>query len=319
MTTTRQEARSARNAVAIFPLVILAAGLLGMFVPALTLPLNPWVVPMLGVVMFLMGLTLTPPDFAALSQMPRAVVIGCIAQFVVMPFAGLAVARLMGLDPLLTVGMVLLGSAPGGASSNIVAYLARGNVALSIAMTSISTLIAPVMTPLLVWALAGRYLPVDFWSMLKQVMQMVLVPVVLGMLARWALRGVIGRLLPAVPWLALLVLAVLIAGIMSRAGATVLQSGLAVFAAVILHNAIGFALGWGAARAAGLADAERRAISIEVGMQNAGLAAALANANYAPAAALPAAVATIWHNIAGALLAFLFTRRETRSSLTRYE
>lgn len=308
--STKAEAQSANRAVFVFPIVILIAGLIGMFAPDLTLPLNPWVVPMLGIVMFLMGLTLTPPDLAAVAAMPRAVVIGCIAQFAIMPVTGWLVAMLMGLDPVLTVGMILLGSAPGGASSNIVAYLARGNVALSISMTSVSTLLAPIMTPLLIWALAGQYLPVDFWSMFKQVLQMVLVPVLLGMIARYLLRGVISQILPVVPWLAMIVLSVLIAGIMSKTGATVLQSGLAVFAAVLIHNAFGFALGYVAAKVTGLAEPERRAISIEVGMQNAGLAAALATANYSPAAALPAAVATIWHNIAGAILAFIFTRRD---------
>ena len=312
MTTSPDEARSGRFAVAVFPLAILAAGLFGTFLPDLAMPLNPWVIPMLGLVMFLMGLTLTPPDLAAVAAMPHAVLIGCIAQFAIMPVAGWLIAVALGLEPMLIVGMVLLGSAPGGASSNIVAYLARGNVALSVSMTSVSTLIAPVMTPLLVWMLAGQYLPVDFWAMLKQVMQMVLVPVLLGMGARWLLRGVAQRILPVVPWLAMIVLAVLIAGIMARTGQVVLGSALIVFVAVLLHNSAGFALGWLAARAAGLAAPERRAISVEVGMQNAGLAAALANANYGPAAALPAAVATIWHNIGGAILAFLFSRGDER-------
>lgn len=304
------EKDSIRMAVTIFPIIIFIAGMFGIFFPSITLPLNPYVIYMLGVVMFTMGLTLTAPDLAEIAKMPRAVVIGCVAQFAIMPLAGWLVAVTMQLDPLLIVGMVLLGSSPGGASSNIVAYLARGNVALSIAMTSVSTLLAPILTPLLVWLLAGQYLPVDFWAMFKQVMQMVMVPVLLGMAARYYFRDTIVKILPYIPWVSMLVLAILIAGIMSKTGSVVIGSAITVFIAVILHNAFGFSLGYLAARFTGLAERERRAIATEVGMQNAGLAAALANANYAPMAVLPAAIATIWHNIAGAILAFIFNRFE---------
>lgn len=308
-----REKRSAYRAVALFPLIILAAGLFGMFVPSVSAPINPYVIYLLGVVMFTMGLTLTADDLKGVAKMPYAVLVGCTAQFVIMPLLGWLVAVALQLPPLLVVGMVLLGSAPGGASSNIVAYLARGNVALSITMTSVSTLLAPLLTPVLVWLLAGKYLPVDFWAMFKQVLQMVLAPVLLGMAARYFLRGLVQKCLPYIPWVSMLVLAVLIAGIMSKTGKA-LQGNLLLltFIAVLLHNAFGFLLGWLAAKWAKLSDKECRAVSIEVGMQNAGLAAALANANYAAPAVLPAAVATIWHNIAGALLAFLFNYLEKR-------
>ncbi|MDN7132789.1 bile acid:sodium symporter family protein [Halomonas sp. MC140] len=310
MSQKADEQRSVRLAVVIFPFIIFFAGMFGMFFPSIALPINPYVIYLLGVVMFTMGLTLTAPDLTAVSKMPRAVIIGCLAQFIIMPLAGWGIGVILQLDPLLIVGMVLLGSSPGGASSNIVAYLARGNVALSITMTSISTLLAPILTPLLVWILAGQYLPIDFWAMFKQVIQMVMIPVLLGMLARYLLRGIIEKMLPYVSWISMTVLAILIAGIMSRTGSVVMGSAVIIFLAVVLHNAFGFSLGYITARLAGLAERERRAIAVEVGMQNAGLAAALANAHYGPLAVLPAAIATIWHNIAGAILAFIFNRFE---------
>lgn len=309
----QNEKRSAYRAVTLFPIAILVAGLFGTFVPSISAPINPYVIYLLGVVMFTMGLTLTAEDLKGVAKMPYAVLIGCVAQFLIMPLLGWLVAVALQLPPLLVVGMVLLGSAPGGASSNIVAYLARGNVALSITMTSVSTLIAPILTPVLVWFFAGKYLPVDFWAMFKQVLQMVLAPVVLGMTVRYFLRDVVQKCLPYIPWVSMLVLSILIAGIMSKTGKILQGSLLLIFVAVFLHNALGFLLGYFAAKWAKLDDKERRAISIEVGMQNAGLAAALAHANYAPLAVLPAAVATIWHNIAGAILAFLFNFLEKRS------
>lgn len=311
--TALDEKRSAYLAVTVFPVAILCAGLFGMWLPEIAAPLNPYVIYLLGIVMFTMGLTLTADDIKGVARMPFAVAVGCAAQFAVMPLLGWLTALALGLPDLLVIGMVLLGAAPGGASSNIVAYLARGNVALSITMTSVSTLLAPVLTPLLVWLLAGKYLPVDFAAMFKQVMQMVLLPVLLGMTARYLLRRHVHRFLPYVPWISMLVLSVLIAGIMSKTGAALQGTLLPVFAAVLLHNAFGFLLGYLAARYAKLGNKERRAVAIEVGMQNAGLAAALAHANYAALAALPAAVATIWHNIAGAVLAFLFNFLEQRA------
>lgn len=312
-----RERRSAKIAVMAFPVIIVIAGIFGTLAPDVAMPLNPLVPTLLGIVMFTMGLTLTIPDLKIVAKMPHAVLIGCVAQFLIMPLTGFGIAVLLQLDPLLIVGMVLLGSAPGGASSNIVAYLAKGNVALSISMTTISTLLAPVLTPLLVLWLAGSYLPIDFWSMATQILQMVILPVALGLIVRLLAKNLVARIAPAVPWISVAVLSLVIAGIMAGSAEVVMGSALIVIIAVVLHNAAGFALGYLAAKAGRLGARERRAVAIEVGMQNAGLAAALANANFSPLAALPAAVATIWHNVAGAILAALFNLADTRAEKRR--
>lgn len=314
---SQRERRSARIAVLAFPLVIIAAGAFGIFAPAVALPLNPWVPYLLGVVMFTMGLTMKAPDLKLIVKMPHAVLIGFIAQFTIMPLVGLGVALLFHFEPMLVAGMVLLGSAPGGASSNIVAYLARGNVALSVAMTTLSTILSPFLTPLILLWLAGSYLPVDFWSMFTQIMQIVIVPVVLGLIVRLVAGKFVEAVSAAIPWTSVFVLALVIAGIMARSSEVVMASAGVVVLAVIIHNSVGFALGYLAAWAGRLGVRERRAVAVEVGMQNAGLAAALANSHYGPIASLPAAVATIWHNVGGALLATLFGVIERRQEAVK--
>ncbi|MDO5752230.1 bile acid:sodium symporter family protein [Arthrobacter sp.] len=317
MTTNRlpeveREKRSARIAVLLFPLIIVAAGAFGIFAPKVALPLNPMVPYLLGIVMFTMGLTMKAPDLKLIVRMPHAVVIGFIAQFSIMPLLGLGVATLFNFEPMLVVGMVLLGAVPGGASSNIVAYLAKGNVALSVAMTTLSTILSPFLTPLIVLWLAGSYLPIDFWSMFMQIMQIVIVPVALGLIVKLFAGKFVKVIASAIPWISVSVLALVIAGIMAKSADVVMNSAAMVVLAVILHNAAGFTLGYLAAKAGRLGVRERRAVAVEVGMQNAGLAAALANSHFGPIATLPAAVATIWHNVAGALLATLFGLIERR-------
>jgi len=299
-----KEENSTRIAVIYFPIIILFAGVFGLFFPDISLPLNSLVPYLLGIVMFTMGLTITTPDLKIIIKMPQAVFIGFLAQYIIMPITGLSIGIMLGLDPLLIVGMVLLGSTPGGASSNIVAYLARGNVALSVTMTTLSTLLAPVMTPLLVLWLAGSYLPVNFWDMLMQILQMVIIPVVLGLFIRVYSTKIIKKISPAIPWISVGVLALVIVGIMAGNVEVFLDSALITIVAVILHNTVGFLLGYFAAKLGRLDKRERRAVAVEVGMQNAGLSAALANNNFSPLAALPSAIATIWHNVGGALFAF---------------
>lgn len=300
-----KENKSVRTAVIYFPVIILIAGGFGLFFPNFSMPLNPAVPYLLGVVMFTMGLTIKAPDFKIILEKPQSVIIGFFSQYLIMPLTGLGIGVLLNLDPLLIVGLILLGSVPGGASSNIVAYLAKGNVALSVAMTTLSTLLAPLVTPLILLWLAGSYLPVSFWSMLTDIMQMVIVPVLLGLIVRVLSKKFVEKITPMIPWISVSVLALVIAGIMAGNADVFLSSAAVAIFAVILHNAIGFMLGYAAAKIGRLDRRERRTVAIEVGMQNAGLAAALANSHFSPLAALPAAIATIWHNIGGALFSFI--------------
>ena len=178
------EDRSARTAVTVFPVLILAAFAIALLVPAQLSPLSAGTNYALGIIMFGMGLTLTPPDFALVVKRPLPVLVGVVAQFVIMPTLAWVLAKAFQLDPMLAAGVILVGCAPGGTSSNVISYLARGDVALSVTMTSISTLLAPLMTPLLTQWLAGQYMPVDAGSMAMSIVRMVLVPVVGGLIVR---------------------------------------------------------------------------------------------------------------------------------------
>lgn len=292
-----------------FPLVVVLAGAVAVWRPEPFTSLTPAVPWLLATIMLGMGMTLRPADLGAVARKPRALALGVVAQFVVMPLTGLALARAFDLSPELTVGVILVGSAPGGTASNVMVYLARGDTALSVAMTTVSTLLAPLLTPLLVLWLAGDYLPVDTRGLLVSILQIVLVPVVLGVALRVLLPRVVERLLDVMPIVSVVGITLVVLAVVAGSADTVLSAGLLVALVVVLHNAVGLALGYLAARAAGLDESERRAVSIEVGMQNSGLAAGLAAVHFTPAAALPAALFSVWHNVSGSLLAGYWSRR----------
>lgn len=299
----------------LFPLLILAGGLVAVLTPDTFTGLGPLVNPLLGVIMFGMGLTLRPVDFALIARRPLPVVIGVVAQFVIMPSIGWLVSMALGLPPALAAGVILVGCCPGGTASNVVSYLARGDVALSVAMTSVSTILAPLLTPLLTLWLAGRYMPVDAAGIGLSILQIVLVPVIVGLAVRFFLPRVVERLLPALPWISVAAITLVVIAVVSGSASIIFSAGLLVLAAVILHNGLGLALGYGAARLFGLPTPARRTTAIEVGMQNSGLAAGLARTYLTPEAALPAAIFSIWHNVSGAALAAYWRRRDARAAL----
>lgn len=303
-----REDRNARVAVTVFPILVLAAALFGFFFAPTARVLTPHVNTLLIVIMFGMGLTLTLPDFKLVLTRPLPILIGVIAQYAIMPLAGWAVARVLGLPPDLAAGLILGGCAPGGTASNVVSYLAKADTALSVTMTSISTLIAPIMTPLLTLWLAGAYMPVDGLGMAMSIVQIVLVPVLGGLLLRLLLPRLTEPLLPAMPWVSVIAISGVVAAVVSGSASRVLLAGPIVFLAVVLHNGIGYLLGYWSGRLTGQTVRASRMIAIEVGMQNSGLAAGLASLYFNPTAALPGAVFSIWHNLSGALLAMFFRR-----------
>ncbi|KOX10022.1 bile acid:sodium symporter family protein [Nocardiopsis sp. NRRL B-16309] len=293
-----------------FALLVLAGGVVGLLAPAQSAALAPHIPLLLGVIMFGMGLTMRPVDFAVVARHPRAVILGVAAQYTVMPLLGFGIAHLFQLPPMLVVGMVLVGAAPGGTASNVIVYLARGDVALSVAMTSISTLLAPVLTPLIVLGLAGSTLPVSAGDLFLSIVQMVLVPVVAGLLLRRFATRAVEAVLPALPLVSVTGIVVVVAAVVGANADAVLSTGLLLGLAVVLHNLLGLAIGYAAGAASRVPESARRAISIEVGMQNSGLAAALATAHFAPLAALPGALFSVWHNVSGATMATVWARRE---------
>ncbi|WP_426735867.1 bile acid:sodium symporter family protein [Glutamicibacter sp. 2E12] len=304
--------KDSRIAVLLFPVLILLGGLCGMFVPQAFVGFSGWINPLLMVIMFCMGLTLTLPDFALVFKNPLPVLGGVAAQFILMPSMGWLVATLLQLEPALAAGLILVGCAPGGTASNVVSYLARGNVALSVAMTSVSTLLAPLLTPALALWLAGQYMPVDAGSMAVSVIKIVLIPVVLGIVLRMLFNQFVAKIGGVLPWLSVLAITFVVTVIVAGSAQTILTAGLLVLVAVILHNALGLALGYAMGVLLRVPEASRRTIAIEVGMQNSGLAGGLAKQYFSPEAALPGAVFSVWHNLSGALIAAYWRRKDAK-------
>jgi BASS family bile acid:Na+ symporter len=301
--------RAARLAVTVFPILVIVAGVIGFLLPDAVAPLGQAVPWLLGVVMFGMGLTLTLPDFTRILKRPWMVAIGVVLQYLIMPLTAWLIALALQLPAELAAGVILVGCAPGGTASNVVTYLSRGDTALSVTVTTCSTLLAPVLTPLLTLWLAGQFLEVPFASMMMSILQTVLLPVVAGLVVRLLLRSWVERVQPALPWLSTVAIALIVAAVVAGSADKIVEAGLLVFLAVFLHNGFGLLLGYLAAWGLRMTQRERRAISIEVGMQNSGLAASLAAAHFSPLAALPAAVFSVWHNLSGAIFALIMGRR----------
>jgi bile acid:Na+ symporter, BASS family len=298
-----------------FPLVVLAAGAVAIAVPQVFLPLGAWINVLLGIIMLGMGLTLQPVDFSVIAKKPKAFAVGIAAQYIIMPLTAIGLATAFQLPPELLVGVVLVGSAPGGTSSNVMVYLAKGDTALSVAMTTASTLLAPVLTPLLVLWLAGSYLPVDAWALFQSIIFIVLLPVIAGVVLRMLLPKVVRAVLPWLPLVSVVGITLVVLAVVAGSAATILSVGLLVALVVILHNGVGYGLGFLAAKSVGLDTSAQRAVAIEVGMQNSGLAAGLAKTHFSPEAALPAAIFSVWHNVSGALLASFWSRRPPKDAV----
>lgn len=272
------------------------------------------ITPMLGVVMFGMGLTLRPSDFKPVLQHPKDILIGELAQFLIMPSLAWLLCKLLALPEELALGVVLVGCCPGGTASNVICYLAKGDVPLSVAMTGVSTLLAPVVTPALVWLLAGESVDVDIAGMFLSIVQVVIVPIVLGFAANHYFGQTTRRIVPLLPMISTLSIAFIIGIIVAHNSASILTCSLIVAVAVILHNVLGLALGYGLTALTGNEPSKRSAIAIEVGMQNSGLATSLATTHFAmfPMAAVPGAMFSVWHNFSGSIAAQIFRKQADR-------
>ncbi|MGG2464410.1 bile acid:sodium symporter family protein [Streptomyces sp. RGM 3693] len=301
--------RTARLAVTVFPLLVLAAGGLGLAMPSSFAQGKPAIPYLLGLIMFCMGLTMTSRDFHSVAKRPWAVGLGLVAHYVIMPGLGWAIAQLLHLSPELAVGVILVGCAPSGTASNVVTFLARGDVALSMSVATVSTILAPFITPYLALLLAGHVLDVEAAPMVVDILKTVLVPVIAGLLVRRLASGLVRRCLPALPWLSAVTVGVIVLIVVAASASALKGAAAVILLAVVLHNGLGLALGYAAGRIAKLDPAASRAMAFEVGMQNSGLAASLAATYFAPLTALPAAVFSVWHNLSGALVAAWMNRR----------
>lgn len=288
-----------------FPVWVLAGGVAALFVPAwFTWFGGPWIVWGLAVVMLGMGLTLTLEDFRRVFTMPRPVLLGFVAQYTIMPLMGWSVAKLLQLDTPLAVGLILVACCPGGTASNVVTFLAKADVALSVVMTMCSTFAAVIMTPLLTQAFAGALVQVDAWGLFESTAKVVLVPVLLGVLLNRAAPRAVACVLPVAPLVSVLGVTLIVASIIGQNGAAIRTSAGSLLLAVFLLHAGGFALGYAAARVLGYPARTARTVSIEVGMQNSGLGVVLARRHFAdPLTAVPCAISSVFHSVIGSALA----------------
>jgi len=289
-----------------FPLWVLAACTLALFQPAsFTWFRGDAIVVGLAVIMLGMGITLSLDDFARVATRPTTVAAGFLAQFLIMPTAGWLVATLLGLETPFAVGLILVACCPGGTASNVVTYIARADVALSVIMTTCTTLGAVVLTPLLTKLIAGRLVEVDAWGLFLSTLQVVVLPVAVGVAINRFLPGVVRAVLPVAPLVSVITIALVCASIIGQNAAAILASGPRLLAAVVLLHGLGFGVGYIFARLFGYDRTVSRTISIEVGMQNSGLGVVLAQKHFPtePLTAVPCAISSVVHSVIGSLLA----------------
>lgn len=263
---------------------------------------------LLGVVMFGMGTTLNLKDFALVLKRPTDVLIGAFAQFFIMPGLAFVLAQAFNLDPALTAGVVLVGTCPGGTSSNVITFMSKGDIALSVTMTSVSTVLSPILTPFITYMIIGQKISFDPVGMFFSIVQIVILPICLGLAVKSFLPKLAATATDYLPAVSSIAISLIIAGVIGASRDMILQTSGLILLVVILHNCCGYALGFAIARFSGMSWKKAVALSIEVGMQNSGLATGLAKAHFAamPAAAVPGAVFSAWHNISGAVLAWLY-------------
>ena len=292
--------------------IVICATVVSLFFPeAVGFIKTSYVNTLLGIVMFGMGLTLKPDDFRVLFARPRDVAIGFVAQFTIMPLLAFVLSWSFSLPTELAVGVILVGTCPGGTASNVMSYLAKADVALSVGITSLSTVMAPLMTPLLTSLLAGETVDVHVVPMFMSIIQVVILPILLGFVANRYLPSFTRKVVDVLPLVSTLAIVAILMAVVSVNAQKLFGCGLTVLVVVILHNGLGYALGYAAGKLTRMEERKCRAVAIEVGMQNSGLATSLATVHFAqyPLATIPGAVFCVWHNVSGALLANIFARR----------
>ena len=278
--------------------------------PSLLADYGKAIVPMLGIVMFAMGMTLKPSDFKRIFEEPVLIVIGVCLQYILMPLIAWSLSLLLDLPVLLATGLILVGACPGGTASNVICFLARGNVALSISLTAISSLLAAVLTPLIMLFYADQSIDVPVLSMMKSLLLIVVAPVLCGVLINSLYHQRIQTVKLFLPLLSVSFIILIIGVIVAKNQAHITELGVLLFVAVALHNLLGLITGYSIPKLMGYDEAICKTISIEVGMQNPGLAVVLANQYFTTLAALPGVLFSIWHNISGSIMAVIWSNNK---------
>ena len=293
--------------------IVLAVAVLALFLPQSCLWIQTsWVNYLLMIVMFGMGLTMKPSDFGVVFSRPKDMIVGCTAQFLIMPLLAFALGRLFGLSSELLVGVILVGTCPGGTSSNVITYLSKGDVALSVGMTSVNTLLAPLLTPALTYLFLRTSVDVDVKAMFISIIQVVVIPIGLGILINKLLPRFSEKAKDIMPSVSVTAICLIVAAVVSHNSEKILTTGALIFAVVILHNLLGYACGYLIGLIFRMDMPRKKAVAVEIGMQNSGLATTLAGSAFPDLAmaTVPGAVFSVWHNISGAILAAVFRRIE---------
>lgn len=298
-----------------FSVWVLLFAIIGFFVPQAFVGMKANISLLLGIIMFGMGLTLSAADFQEVFRRPVDVLIGVVGHYLIMPALAYFLAIALQLPPDIAVGVILVGCCPSGTASNVMTFLAKGDVALGVSVASVSTLIAPLATPAIISLLANKWMTINTQSLILDIIEVVIVPIVLGVIVKALFKKQAEASVKALPLVSTIAIVLIVGIVVAINKGKILETGGIIFAVVILHNLLGYLLGYLFAKMFGLNLAKRKAITLETGMQNSGLGAALAAAHFNPIAAVPSAIFSVWHNISGSLLATWFAKREEKRSV----
>ncbi|MCM3571100.1 bile acid:sodium symporter family protein [Neobacillus mesonae] len=299
-----------------FAIWVLLFAFLSFFAPSGFTWIAPHINLLLGIVMFGMGLTLSTSDFKEVLKRPKDVAIGVVGQFLIMPGIAFLLAKGLHLPAEIAVGVILVGCCPGGTSSNVMTFLAKGDVPLSVTITSCTTILAPIVTPALILLLASQWIPVDPSSLFVSILQIVIVPIVLGVVIKRLFNKQAEASVKVLPLVSIIAIVAIVTAVVSVNQQNIAKTGLLIFAVVILHNILGYLIGYFFGKLFKMDLSKKKAVAIEVGMQNSGLGAALAAANFSPLSAVPSAIFSVWHNISGPILATIFNRMKDKKATT---
>lgn len=299
-----------------FPLWVVLFAAAAFFQPAPFKPLGTYIPYLLGLIMLGMGLTMSLNDFKLVLTRPKDVLFGIVLRYIIMPVVAFLVAKLLGLPPALAAGLILVGACPSGTASNVMTFIAKGDTALSVTVSSFNTILAPILTPFIFLYFAGTMIPIQAGALLVDILKIVLLPVFMGITLRMIASSLVDKINNLIPAFSVIAIIMIITAVVAlNATKLVTIAGMA-FLAVILHNSIGLFLGYASSRVTGMNESKARAISFEIGMENSGLAVALAMAHLDPIAAIPGAIFSVWHNFSGSLLAGFWSTRKINNQKT---
>jgi sodium-dependent transporter len=296
----------------LFPVLAIILSFIAYFFPSTFIPLKGYIIPLLIVVMLGVGINLSINDFKQILHKKRALLLGVLIQFIVMPLAAFIISIAFGFDDNLTAGMMLVGTSAGGTASNVMTYIAKGDVALSVSMTLFSTLLSIFLMPFLTWLYIGENIPVPAIDMLIDLVKIMLIPISIGVILNQFFHKAVLKITPVLPLISIAAIVIIITIVVALNAKNIQNVGFLVMIAVILHNSSGLLCGYFGSKILGFDEKTAKTVAIEVGMQNSGLSVALAAKYFGSLAALPGALFSVWHNISGSILAGIWGSKSSK-------